>query len=144
MFVTVILLIPLLTEFLIRQKALLFCVVLLINFATQLTNIALACFYANLIPPGFKFKKISAATMPIYIMTLGKIVGVLIGTSSINFIDQLDIHNYRPNPNFITLLVITGVSYGIIFFVYILKNPDFRIKALARVLRKKALEAFGV
>ena len=43
------------------------------------------------------------------------------------------------NLNFILLTIIAFVVYGIIGLV-ILRSPNFRVKALARILRKRAAE----
>ena len=75
-------------------------------------------------------------------MTFGKFCGCLICLTS--FADN----KYKGNPileyildnlNNLVVLILTFIGYGISCF-YIIKSQNFRIKAIARIMRKSELE----
>ena len=100
----------------------------------KIIEIMCSCYLVYLMPPQWKYAHIRASSLPIYLMTIGKILGCIVC-----FIcyDYTNIKLYKYNQ--VILIGITFIVYGIIGLV-ILKSPNFRVKALARILRKKAVE----
>ena len=100
----------------------------------KIIEIRCSCYLVYLMPPQWKYAHIRASSLPIYLMTIGKILACIVC-----FIcyDYSDIKLYKYNQ--IILIGIAFIVYGIIGLV-ILKSPNFRVKALARILRKKAVE----
>ena len=100
----------------------------------KIIEIRCSCYLVYLMPPQWKYAHIRASSLPIYLMTIGKILACIVC-----FIcyDYSDIKLYKYNQ--IILIGIAFIVYGIIGLV-ILKSPNFRVKALVRILRKKAVE----
>ena len=67
-------------------------------------------------------------------MTIGKIFACVVCFICYDY-ENISVYKY----NQIILIAIALISYGIIGLV-ILKSPNFRVKALARILRRKAVE----
>ena len=94
-----------------------------------------SCYLVYLIPPQWKYAHIRASSLPIYIMTIGKFCSCFLCFLCFN----IDYDNIILKYNIIILIVICFLAYGIIGLI-IYKSTTFRVKALARVLRKKATE----
>ena len=94
-----------------------------------------SCYLVYLIPPQWKYAHIRASSLPIYIMTIGKFCSCFLCFLCFN----IDYDNIILKYNIIILIVICFLAYGIIGLI-IYKSTNFRVKALARVLRKKATE----
>ena len=99
----------------------------------KIIEVICSCYLVYLIPPQWKYAHIRASSLPIYLMTFGKIFACI--TCFICYKNTSEAFNY----NQILLICIAFIIYGIIG-VIILKSPNFRVKALARILRKKAVE----
>ena len=85
---------------------------------------------AYLTPPEWKFSQINAGALPLYVMTFGKLSGCLICLSA--FSDNLLLNHHN-------IIMLTLIGYSISGF-FILKSKNFRIKAIARIMRKSELE----
>ena len=99
------------------------------------------CYLVYLIPPQWKYAHIRASSLPIYFMTFAKLCACAlcflcfngptdVDKDSLKKIFKLDQH---------ILIAIAFFIYGIIGFI-IYKSDNFRVKALARILRKRAME----
>ncbi len=99
----------------------------------KIIEVMCSCYLVYLIPPQWKYAHIRASSLPLYIMTFGKIFACI--TCFICYDNIPKIFNY----NQIILICIAFLVYGIIGLV-ILKSQNFRVKALARILRKRAVE----
>ena len=100
-----------------------------------------SCYLVYLIPPQWKYAHIRASSLPIYLMTLGKFFSCfLCFTYHHNYLDKNNDDNNLTIPfhNYI-LTIIALCAYGIIGII-IYKSKNFRVKALARILRRKATE----
>ena len=93
-----------------------------------------------LIPPQWKYAHIKASSLPTNLMTLGKFFSCfLCFTYHHNYLDKNDDNNLKiPFHNYI--LTIIALCAYIIIGIIIYKSKNFRVKALARILRRKATE----
>ena len=90
-----------------------------------------SCYLVYLIPPQWKYAHIRASSLPIYTMTMGKFLSCFLCFTYFER-NTLNLNNY-------ILTLISLSAYGIIGMI-IYKSTNFRVKALARILRKKATE----
>ena len=111
-------------------------------FIHKVIEIMLCCYLVYLIPPQWKYAHIRASSLPIYLMTFAKMSSCFLcfscikGPKDVQNIDELKtIFKYNHH----ILLIITFFIYGIFGFI-IFKSSNFRVKALARALRKRAME----
>ena len=98
-----------------------------INFIIEVLS---SCYLAYLTPPEWVFSQINAGALPLFVMTFGKLCGCLICLTAFT-------GNLLFNHHIIIGLTILG--YGI-SGIFILKSKNFRIKAIARIMRKSELE----
>ena len=91
----------------------------------KIIEVICSSFLVYLIPPQWKYANIKASSLPIYLMTLGKIVAC-----TFCFLNSYN------NILLITFTVFTYLTFGIVIY----KSPNFRVKALTRILRRKAME----
>ena len=130
MILTIGLMIPISIEYISYNYIVLYIslisIILLINSIIETIS---SCYLAYLIPPVWKYSNINAAAIPPVVIILGKICGCLICLSAFSEIKLLNHH---------IMLGITLIGYGITGD-YILKSKNFRIKAIARIMRKTDL-----
>ena len=103
----------------------------------------LSCYLVYLIPPQWKYAHIRASSLPIYFMNFAKLCACLLCFVCYNGPTDLN-HNLDDLTTVFKfdhhlLISITFIVYGI-FGIIIYKSANFRVKALARILRKKAME----
>ena len=103
-------------------------------FLHKIIEVMCSCYLVYLMPPQWKYAHIRASSLPIYLMTFGKLFACIVC-----FVCYTQDKDFIFNLNFILLTIIAFVVYGIIGLV-ILRSPNFRVKALARILRKRAAE----
>ena len=110
-------------------------------FFHKIIEIMLSCYLVYLIPPQWKYAHIRASSLPIYLMTFAKMSACalcfLCFQDPKNEKNNMIKHAFKYNQQALTLIA-TSV-YGM-FGVFIYKSNNFRVKALARVLRKRAME----
>ena len=127
MILTIGLMIPISIEYISYNYIVLYIslisIILLINSIIEIIS---SCYLAYLIPPVWKYSNINAAAIPPVVIILGKICGCLICLSSFSEIKLLN--HYIMNG-------ITFIGYSITGY-YTLKSKNFRIKAIARIMRK--------
>ena len=92
-----------------------------------------SCYLVYLVPPKWRYAHIRASSLPIYLMTLGKIGGCIFCWASYN-IEQIAFNQY-------VLTALTIIIYGFIALFFI-RSKNFRVSALARILRNKSLEKY--
>ena len=92
-----------------------------------------SCYLVYLVPPKWRYAHIRASSLPIYLMTLGKIGGCIFCWASYD-IEQIAFNQY----------VLTGLTFCIYGFIalFFIRSKNFRVSALARILRKKSLERY--
>ena len=107
----------------------------------KIIEVICSCFLVYLIPPQWKYAHIKASSLPIYLMNFGKII-----SCAFCFISILN-ENKNQNVNipftFLynnALLVLFALCTYLIIGIIIYKSQNFRVKALARILRRKTLE----
>ena len=128
---TILLMIPLL----FKEIDLLFyfiiisCVILLSSIIEVLSS----CYLAYLTPPEWKLSNFNAGALPLYISTFGKFSGCLI-CLTVFISDNFVLLNHY------VIIIFTSIGYGISGF-YMLKSKNFRIKSIARIMRKSELES---
>jgi hypothetical protein len=110
-------------------------------FFHKVIEIMLSCYLVYLIPPQWKYAHIRASSLPIYLMTFAKMSSCalcfLCFQNPKNENNSKLKHVFKYNQQALTLIAI--IVYGM-FGVFIYKSNNFRVKALARVLRKRAME----
>ena len=109
-----------------------YIIISFIILISSIIEVLSSCYLAYLTPPEWKFSHMNAGSLPLYIMTFGKLIGCLICLAA--FIN-INLINNR------IVVFITLLAYGISGF-YILKSKNFRIKAIARIMRKSELESY--
>ena len=100
----------------------------------KIIEVMCSCYLVYLIPPQWKYAHMRASSLPIYLMTLGKMFACFVC-----FIAYDDRKRDILALNHHLLILIAFVIYGLMGLI-IAKSPNFRVKALARVLRKRAME----
>ena len=111
-------------------------------FTHKVIEIMLSCYLVYLIPPQWKYAHIRASSLPIYFMNFAKLCACGLcfvcynGPNDLGSLDDLKaVFKYDHH----LLISITFIVYGI-FGLIIYKSANFRVKALCRILRKKAME----
>ena len=127
MAITIILMVPLSLDIDIFYYFIIISVIILIS---SIIEVLLSSYLAYLTPPQWEFSHINAGALPLFMMTFGKLSGCLICLTS--FLNIKLINNRL-------LILLTFIGYGISGF-YLAKSKTFRIKAIARIMRKSELE----
>ena len=107
-----------------------FIIISLVFGISSIIEVLSSCYLAYLTPPTWKFSSFNAGALPLYIMTFGKIIGCLICLTA--FSNRLLFNHHF-------VLLFSFIGYGI-SGIFILKSKNFRIKAIARIMRKTELE----
>ena len=105
----------------------------------KIIEVICSCYLVYLIPPQWKYSNIRASSLPIYLMTFGKMLACAICLICYDNEKNIDKRSLIFRYNQIILTLIAVISYGL-FGLIIYKSTNFRVKALARVLRQKAVE----
>ena len=124
---TIILMVPLLIEI---NLLVYFIIISLVFLISSIIEVVSSCYLAYLIPPDHKFSHINAGALPLYVMIFGKLCGCLICLTSFVGINLFNNH---------VVIILTLIGYGISGF-YLIKSKNFKIKAIARIMRKSELE----
>ena len=127
MTLTIILMVPL--SF-VKNLLAYFIIISLVFLISSIIEVVSSCYLAYLIPPDHKFSHINAGALPLYIITFGKLCGCLICLTSFTNIELFNNH---------VVIIFTFIGYGISGF-HMIKSKNFRIKAIARIMRKSELE----
>ena len=107
-----------------------FIIISFVILLSSIIEVLSSCYLAYLTPPKWKFSHMNAGALPLYIMTFGKLIGCII--CLLAFSDDILLNNR-------VIIVITFVSYGICVY-NILNSQNFKIKAIARIMRRSELE----
>ena len=125
---SIIFVLPITYEPILESKHLvLFIVAGIFTFSTVIVVLC-SCYLSYLLPPGWRVFFIHAGRLPLILIIFGKFNGIL-----------LSLIKY----NGIIIFIITLLSYGSII-VYLFLVNDFRIKVIARIMRKKVFESSGI
>jgi hypothetical protein len=125
-FITPLLYPPILKETIIFLSFAVLGIVTLSNIITALVS----CYLSYLFPPRWNY---FLGRMPIYVISLGKGLGILLCLFC----------NISVEVGFYVLYAICAIFYGCVIAFLFLYN-DFRIKIIARIIRKKAFEDKGI
>ena len=101
---------------------------ILINMMIEVIS---SSYLSYLLPPGWKFSNIRAGALTVYIMTFGKICGILF--CLVAFSDS--------EWNYFGITIIIVLAYTIIS-IYLYKSPNLRIKSICRIMQLKKLNEF--
>ena len=107
-----------------------FGIISLIFLISSIIEVLSSCYLAYLTPPEWQLSHFNAGILPLIIMTFGKLCGCLI--CCVAFLGNLMLNHY-------IIIGLTFIGYGITG-IFILKSKNFRIKAIARIMRKSELE----
>ena len=99
---------------------------ILINMTLEVVS---SSYLSYLLPPTWKFKNIRAGALTIYIMTFGKIFGILF--CLISYSDS--------TWNYFGMTIIISICYTSLI-IYLYKSPNLRIKAICRIIQLRKLE----
>ena len=131
MIITILLMIPLSIKEAIQDHFIIYYIIIsLVFLISSVIEVISSCYLAYLTPPEWKFSQINAGALPLYAMTFGKLSGCLICLTA--FYNDLYL-------NYHIIIIITFIGY-MISGIFILKSKNFRIKAIARIMRKAELE----
>ena len=131
MIISVILMIPLSIDFFFSRIYLYAPIVSIDIFIHKMIEIICSCYLVNLIPPKWQYSHIRASSLPIYLMTLGKIGACFFCLSSFNE-SNIELNNHILTATAFTIYGLVGL--------YVYKSKNFRVTALSRILANKALE----
>jgi hypothetical protein len=92
-------------------------------------SILASCYLSYLLPPGWKIFFIHAGRLPSCLIVFGKVVGILLNM----------VENYKI---YIIFSIISICYISIIIYLFITNN--FRIKVIARIMRKRIFENIGI
>ena len=98
-------------------------------FITMSLEVISSSYLSYLLPSQWKFKNIRAGALTVYIMTFGKIIGILF--CLISFRDS--------TWNYFGLTAIVGIFYTSMI-IYLCKSTNLRIKAICRIIHMRKLE----
>ena len=107
-----------------------FIIISFVILLSSIIEVLSSCYLAYLTPPKWKFSHMNAGSLPLHISTFGKLIGCII--CLLAFTEDVLLNNR-------VIIVITFISYGICVY-NILKSQNFRIKAIARIMRRSELE----
>ena len=118
----------------IERPAWVYIIIISIDiFIHKIIEVLCSCYLVYLIPPQWKYAHIRASSLPLYLMTLGKMYACVVCFLCYNESNTI----FKLNQ--IVLTIIAFLSYGILGLI-ICKLPNYRVKSLARILAKKAME----
>ena len=132
---TIIFMSPLLYAPILESKYLILLIASGTILLCSIIVILCSCYLSYLLPPGWKIFFIHAGRLPLCLIIFGKFVGFLI--SILNFDEKYNIYNIY------TIFIITVLSYGSII-IYLFITSNFRIKVIARIMRKRVFENMGI
>ena len=107
-----------------------FIIISFVILLSSIIEVLSSCYLAYLTPPKWKFSHMNAGSLPLHISTFGKLIGCII--CLLAFTEDALLNNR-------VVILITFISYGICVY-NILKSQNFRIKAIARIMRRSELE----
>ena len=131
MIASVVLMIPLSFSFIYKKIYVYVPFITIEIFMHKVIEMFCSCYLVYLIPPKWQYAHIRASSLPIYLMTFGKILACLICLASFNR-DDIEF-------NYHLLTIIAGICYGLTG-LYIYKSKNFKVTSLPRILRQRALE----
>ena len=102
----------------------------------KIIEVICSSFLVYLIPPQWKYAHIKASSLPIYLMTFGKIIACTFCFLSC-ITGKIRVLSILYNNLF---LILFAFCVYLILGLIIKKSNNFRVKALARILRRRALE----
>ena len=106
-------------------------IIALLILINMMIEVITSSYLSYLLPPGWKFSNIRAGALTVYIMTFGKICGILF--CLVSFSDS--------TWNYFGITIIVVLAYTIIS-IYLYKSPNLRIKSICRIMQLKKLNEF--
>ena len=108
-----------------------FPIISLLILINMIIEVISSSYLSYLLPPGWKFSHIRAGALTVYIMTLGKISGILFCLVSYN----------DSNWNYFVMTIIVFIAYTYIC-IYLYKSSNLRIKSICRIMQQKKLNEY--
>ena len=133
MIASIIFISPLLYSPISESKALYFMISTGLSLLCSIITILCSSYLSYLLPPRLiLLSTIKAAKLPLFLIEFGKFVGIIIGNL-----------NNTKNYNIIFIFIILVISY-VSMIVYFMITNNFRIKVIARIMRKRVFENIGI
>ena len=132
MIATIIFVSPLIYSPILDSKLLVLFIASSIILLCNILGILTSCYLSYLVPPGWTFLFMRAGRLPLILIIFGKFIGIL-----------CSLLNSKEKYNAYAVFIITILSYGIII-IYLLTTNNFRIKVIARIMRKRVFENIGI
>ena len=133
MIASIIFISPLLYSPISESKALYFMISSGLSLLCSIITILCSSYLSYLLPPGLiLLSTFKAAKLPLFLIEFGKFIGIIIG-----------ILNNTKNYNIIFIFIILVISY-VSTIVYLMITNNFRIKVIARIMRKRVFENIGI
>ena len=133
MIATIIFLSPLLYEPISESKYLYLFIASGIFLLCTIITVLGSCYLSYLLPPGFTISCFRAGKLPLCLIIFGKFVGISL-CLLINVNEKYNIYG---------IFCISALSYAIII-IHLLVSNNFRIKVIARIMRKRVFENIGI
>ena len=104
-----------------------------LSLLSSILTILCSSYLSYLLPPGLTILlSIHAAKLPLFLIAFGKFVGIIIG-----------LFNNTNNYNNIFIFSILAIYYASMI-AYLIFTNNFRIKVIARIMRKRVFENIGI
>ena len=133
MITTIIFLSPLLYNPISESKYLYLFITSGIFLLCTIITILASCYLSYLLPPGWTLSCFRAGKLPLCLIIFGKFIGITLSLL-INFNEKYNIY---------CIFAISALSYAIII-IHLLVTNNFRIKVIARIMRKRVFENIGI
>ena len=133
MITTIIFISPLLYSPISESKLLYLFIASGLSCLSSIITILCSSYLSYLLPPGLTIlSNIHVGKLPLFLIVFGKFVGILISMFN-------HVKNYNTYIIFI-LIIITYIS----IMIYLMVTNNFRIKVIARIMRKRVFENIGI
>ena len=132
MIATIIFVSPLIYSPILDSKLLVLFIASSIILLCTILGILTSCYLSYLVPPGWTFLFMRAGRLPLILIIFGKFIGIL-----------CSLLNSKEKYNAYAVFIITILSYGTII-IYLFTTNNFRIKVIARIMRKRVFENIGI
>ena len=125
---------PLLYEPISNSKILYIIIATGVILLCSILTILSSCYLSYLLPPGWTICCFRAGKLPLFLIIFGKIIGIFIS------ILNTKVNNLNIN----TIFCVAILSYGIIIIFLFISYNNFKIKVIARIMRKRVFENIGI
>ena len=130
---TIIFISPLLYSPISESKLLYLFIASGLSCLSSIITILCSSYLSYLLPPGLTIlSNIHVGKLPLFLIVFGKFVGILIS-----------MFNHVKNYNIYIIFILIIITY-ISIMIYLMVTNNFRIKVIARIMRKRVFENIGI